>query len=99
MISVELDGELTAQVRSAGWPQWVSIPEGDGANLVGTLGSFDLIFLDAPRGKIFKLRKTVTDLRPGGIMVVDDMDLSQHPMMSYGKDWPRSGIGSFNTPS
>jgi predicted O-methyltransferase YrrM len=78
VVSVELDGELAAQVRAVGWPEWVSILEGDGADLVGRLGSFDLIFPDAPGGKIFKLRKTVAALRPGGVIVVDDMDLSRH---------------------
>ena len=78
VITVEVDGELAAQVRAAGWPEWVSIVEGDGAELVGTLGSFDLIFPDAPGGKIFKLRKTVAALRPGGVLLVDDMDLSRH---------------------
>src|ERR1035441_3036592 len=47
-------------------------------DLVGTIGSFDLIFPDAPGGKIFKLRKTISTLRPGGFLLVDDMDLSVH---------------------
>ena len=78
VVSVEIDGELVEQARAAGWPEWVSIVEGDGADLVGTLGSFDLMFPDAPGGKIFKLRKTVSTLRPGGVLLVDDMDLSLH---------------------
>jgi demethylmenaquinone methyltransferase/2-methoxy-6-polyprenyl-1,4-benzoquinol methylase len=78
VVSVELDGDLAAQVRGAGWPEWVTILQGDGAELVGTLGSFDLIFPDAPGGKIFKLRKTIVTLRPGGVLLVDDMDLSRH---------------------
>jgi predicted O-methyltransferase YrrM len=78
VVSVELDGERADLVRGAGWPEWVSIVQGDGADLVGTLGSFDLIFPDAPGGKIFKLRKTVAALRPGGVLLVDDMDLSRH---------------------
>ncbi|HKH89031.1 MAG TPA: class I SAM-dependent methyltransferase [Acidimicrobiales bacterium] len=78
VVSVEIDGEQAAHTRAAGWPGWVSILEGDGADLVGTLGSFDLIFPDAPGGKIFKLRKTIAALRPGGVILVDDMDLSRH---------------------
>ncbi|MBF6557955.1 MAG: class I SAM-dependent methyltransferase [Acidimicrobiales bacterium] len=78
VVSVELDGERAVQAQAMGWPEWVSIIEGDGADVVGTLGSFDLIFPDAPGGKIFKLRKTIADLRAGGVILVDDMDLSRH---------------------
>lgn len=51
---------------------------GDGAEAVGRLGEFDLIFPDAPGGKIFKLRQTIAALRRGGILIVDDMDLTRH---------------------
>jgi demethylmenaquinone methyltransferase/2-methoxy-6-polyprenyl-1,4-benzoquinol methylase len=78
VVSVELDPALADATRSVGWPSWVSIVEGDGADLVGTIGSFDLIFPDAPGGKIFKLRKTISTLRPGGFLLVDDMDLTAH---------------------
>jgi len=56
----------------------VSVVVGEGADLVGTSRSFDLIFPDAPGGKIFKLRKTIATLRPGGFLLVDDMNLSVH---------------------
>lgn len=78
VISIELDLALADATRSVGWPSWISIVEGDGADLVGTIGSFDLIFPDAPGGKIFKLRKTISTLRPGGFLLVDDMDLTAH---------------------
>lgn len=78
LVSVEIDPAIGASTRSVGWPDWVSIVEGDGAELVGTIGSFDLIFPDAPGGKIFKLRKTISTLRPGGFLLVDDMDLTAH---------------------
>jgi demethylmenaquinone methyltransferase/2-methoxy-6-polyprenyl-1,4-benzoquinol methylase len=78
VVSIELDGGLVSMLRDLNWPEWVSIVEGDGADLTGTLGTFDLIFPDAPGGKIFKLSKTVDSLRPGGVLMVDDMDLSRH---------------------
>jgi predicted O-methyltransferase YrrM len=78
VVSVEIDPAIAASTRGVGWPDWVSIVEGDGAVLVGAIGSFDLIFPDAPGGKIFKLRKTISTLLPGGFLLVDDMDLSVH---------------------
>lgn len=77
VVSVESDPELAAQAEGSGCPEWVTIEVGDGAELVGSLGQFDLVFPDAPGGKIFKLRKTIAALRPGGVLVVDDMDLSR----------------------
>ncbi len=71
VVSVELDPALADATRSVGWPSWVSIVEGDGADLVGTIGSFDLIFPDTPGGKIFKLRKTISTLRPGGFLLIN----------------------------
>lgn len=78
VVSVEIDPAIAELTRSVGWPDWVSIVEGDGADLVGTIGSFDLIFPDAPGGKIFKLRKTISTLAPRGFLLVDDMDLTAH---------------------
>jgi predicted O-methyltransferase YrrM len=57
--------------------QLASLPE-RGAEAVGRLGTFDLIFPDAPGGKIFKLRKPIAALNPGGTLIVDDMDLHLH---------------------
>jgi predicted O-methyltransferase YrrM len=73
--SVELDREQAALVRAGGWPDWVSIVVGDGAELVARLGTFDLIFPDSPGGKIRNLEATIAALRPGGVLIVDDMDV------------------------
>jgi predicted O-methyltransferase YrrM len=78
VVSVELDREQAAQVQAAGWPDWVSIIVGDAAELVGKLGSFDLIFPDTPGGKIYNLQATIDALRPGGMLLLDDMDLQSH---------------------
>jgi demethylmenaquinone methyltransferase/2-methoxy-6-polyprenyl-1,4-benzoquinol methylase len=75
VVSVELDYEQAAFVQTAEWPDWVSIVVGNSAELVGTLGSFDLIFPDTPGGKIYNLDTTIAALRPGGILLLDDMDL------------------------
>ncbi len=78
VVTVELDREVQGTARSSPWPPWVRFELGDGAEVVGRLGEFDLIFPDAPGGKILKLGQTVAALRPGGILVVDDMDLTRH---------------------
>lgn len=78
VITVELDNKVQRTALSAPWPPWVRFESGDGAEVVGRLGRFDLIFPDAPSGKIFKLRRTVAALRRGGVLVVDDMDLTRH---------------------
>jgi predicted O-methyltransferase YrrM len=75
VMSVELDRERAAITRTGGWPDWVSIIVGDGTELIRTLGSFDLIFADTPGGKIYDLQTTIAALRPGGVVLVDDMDL------------------------
>ena len=78
VVTVELDDAVQRTARSVPWPPWVRFVSGDGAEVVGRLGQFDLIFPDAPGGKIFKLRRTVAALRRGGVLVVDDMDLTRH---------------------
>jgi predicted O-methyltransferase YrrM len=78
VVTVELDDEVQHTARSAPWPPWVRFESGDGAEVVGGLGQFDLIFPDAPGGKLFKLRRTVAALRPGGCLIVDDMELARH---------------------
>jgi predicted O-methyltransferase YrrM len=78
VVTVELDDEVQRTALSAPWPPWVRFESGDGADAVGGLGQFDLIFPDAPGGKIFELRRTVAALRRGGVLVVDDMDLTRH---------------------
>ena len=78
VVTVELDDEVRQTALSAPWPPWVCFESGDGAEVAGRLGQFDLIFPDAPGGKIFFLRRMVAALRRGGVLVVDDMDLTRH---------------------
>jgi demethylmenaquinone methyltransferase/2-methoxy-6-polyprenyl-1,4-benzoquinol methylase len=81
VVTVELDDEVRRTALSAPWPPWppwVRFESGDGAQAVGGLGQFDLIFPDAPGGKISGLHRTVAALRRGGVLIVDDMDLTRH---------------------
>jgi predicted O-methyltransferase YrrM len=76
--SVERDPQRAALVQAAGWPRWVSIMVGDEAELLGVLGSFDLIFADTPSSKLENLPATIAALHPGGLLLVDDMDPPSH---------------------
>lgn len=74
-MSVEADEELVALDRAGAWPARIKLIEGDILSVIGGLGQFDLIFADAQGGKWHGLDRTVQALRPGGILVVDDMDV------------------------
>jgi demethylmenaquinone methyltransferase/2-methoxy-6-polyprenyl-1,4-benzoquinol methylase len=81
VFSIEIDAERAALVEAVGWPETFSIVVGDGAELVerlvGEHGRFDLIFADCPGGKVRNLDATVEALTPGGLLLVDDMDLTR----------------------
>jgi len=75
---VELVHDIQQAACSAEWPPWVRFESRDGAEVVSGLGQFDLIFPDAPGGKIFKLSRVVAALRPGGFLAIDDMEATRH---------------------
>lgn len=72
-ITVEVDAELAALGRSGTWPARVKLVEADILDVLANLGQFDLVFADAAGGKWHGLARTVQALRPGGILIVDDM--------------------------
>jgi demethylmenaquinone methyltransferase/2-methoxy-6-polyprenyl-1,4-benzoquinol methylase len=78
LITVDVDASLQAKTEAAGWPRCVRFRLGDGATLVRELGRFDLIFADAPGGKLEGLDDTIAALAEHGVLLVDDMDLAQH---------------------
>jgi predicted O-methyltransferase YrrM len=78
LVTVDMNATMQGHVEQADWPIPIRFVLGDGASVVGELGRFHLIFADAPGGKIVKLQRTVDALEPGGILVVDDMELSRH---------------------
>jgi demethylmenaquinone methyltransferase/2-methoxy-6-polyprenyl-1,4-benzoquinol methylase len=78
VVSVDIDPELQALARRAAWSDRVQFQLGDGCELLPRLGSFDLIFADAPGGKLEGLDRSIAALAPGGMLIVDDMDLSLH---------------------
>ena len=68
--TVEVDPALTL---SGDRPSFVHQHLGDVLGLFATLGTFDLIFADAPGGKWHGLDRTIAALTPGGLLLVDDM--------------------------
>jgi predicted O-methyltransferase YrrM len=73
VVSVESDEANARAAAEAEWPTFVRMVTGDALEVVPTLGTFDLIFPDAPAGKWTGLRRTLEALKPGGVLVVDDM--------------------------
>ncbi len=78
VVTVELDADTQAVARQADWPGYATFVLGDGSDAVGEPESFDLVFPDAPGGKLTNLAGTIAALRPGGVLLVDDMDLDRH---------------------
>lgn len=73
LVSVESEPAVGEAAASAEWPGYVRLLIGDALEVLPSLGSFDLIFPDAPAGKWTGLGRTIGALRPGGMLVVDDM--------------------------
>jgi predicted O-methyltransferase YrrM len=73
VVTVEIDAALAALAARYPWPSWVRVVTGDAVEVTRGGGSFDLIFADAQGGKWEGLDTTVTALRPGAHLLVDDM--------------------------
>jgi len=78
IVTVDVDGSLQEATRTAGWPDFVQFVLEDGAVVVKHAGRFDLIFADAPGGKLTGLEDSIAALSSRGVLVVDDMDLTLH---------------------
>jgi predicted O-methyltransferase YrrM len=76
--TVDTNQEMLATVATAGWPDYVEFVCDDGAHAVVEFAPLDLVFADAQGGKLDGLDRTIAALAPGGVLVVDDMDLSHH---------------------
>ena len=78
VVSVDVDEAMLRAVQEDSWPFWVELAQGDGAALLPSLGRFDLIFADAPGGKLEGLDRSIAALVRGGLLLVDDMDPALH---------------------
>ena len=73
VVSIENDARLSTAARSCRWPSYVDLRTADAAEAIETLGTFDLIFADASPFKFQHLAEMVGALRPGGMIIFDDM--------------------------
>lgn len=76
VVTVERDEDLAELVRATDLP--VTVLTGEVEALLPGLGTFDLVFADAEGGKWTGLDLTVAALAPGGVLLVDDMDLARY---------------------
>jgi len=72
VVSIEADPELANAARQLALPHNATILSGDAAEMLPTLGMFDLIFLDASPFKHVHLDQCLALLAPRGALVVDD---------------------------
>lgn len=71
--SIEGDLRLAESARSHPWPEGIRLLVGDACELLASLGSFDLVFADAAPVKYGALDAMLRLLRPGGVLLVDDL--------------------------
>jgi predicted O-methyltransferase YrrM len=78
--TVERDARTALLAAQGDWPGFVDLRLADAIDVLAEGGLFDLIFADAQGGKWEGLDRTVAALRPGGLLLVDDM--------TPAPDWP-----------
>jgi demethylmenaquinone methyltransferase/2-methoxy-6-polyprenyl-1,4-benzoquinol methylase len=78
VVTVEIDPAIHRVAKGTEWPGYVRFELGDAAASVSKLGAFELIFPDAPAGKLYGIGRTIEALAPRGVLIVDDMDLEPH---------------------
>lgn len=73
VVTVERDACLAEALRGWPWPAFVRLVQANALDALGWLGTFDLVFPDSHAGKYLGFDRTLAALRPGGLLVVDDM--------------------------
>ena len=73
LVSIEGDLRLVESARGWDWPATVRILAGDARDLLPDLGRFDLVFVDAAPVKYGPIDAMVRLLRPGGMLLIDDL--------------------------
>jgi predicted O-methyltransferase YrrM len=73
LISVEVDSALSEAASEWPWPAYVRMVTADALEILGTIGAFNLMFVDAAPIKHGHIESAINVLRPGGVLVVDDL--------------------------
>jgi predicted O-methyltransferase YrrM len=73
VVTVDNNQATAGLAAQAPWPSYLRPIVGDAVHVTAHAGTFDLIFADAQGGKWDGLDVTITALRPGGHLLVDDM--------------------------
>lgn len=73
VISVEPDEQRFNTARKEDWPSYFRLIHGSIFDLYSSLGQFDLIFADSGAGKWDGRDATLAAVKPGGILLMDDM--------------------------
>jgi predicted O-methyltransferase YrrM len=73
IVTVDDAPASVALTAKSTWPPYVRLVMGDAVQTTAHEGTFDLIFADAQGGKWDGLDVTISALRPGGHLLVDDM--------------------------
>ncbi|CQD22323.1 O-methyltransferase family protein [Mycobacterium europaeum] len=79
--SVEINEQLSAVAQAYDWPSYVQLENADAKTVLREFGMFDLVFSDAFPFKVDNLGLVVDVLRPGGMLILDDMSQASvgHP--------------------
>jgi Methyltransferase domain len=73
VVSVEVDEQRFKQAIEEKWPGFFRLIHGSIFELYSSLGQFDLIFADSGAGKWDGRDATLAAVKPGGILLMDDM--------------------------
>jgi len=75
LVSFEIDPVLSEAARAESWPGYVRIVTDDAVEALKAHGMADLVFSDAAPVKYGQIDVVLKALRPGGFMVIDDLEV------------------------
>lgn len=73
VLSIEIDEQRAEAARAYDWPPYVRLGAADAETAVRMSDVFDLVFADALPYKYHHISAALESLRPGGMLIVDDM--------------------------
>jgi predicted O-methyltransferase YrrM len=76
VMSLEINRQLSDSAQSWSWPSNVRVVNADATDVIKAYGKFDLVFADAVPYKYDYIEDTISLLRPGGFLLIDDLKTS-----------------------